>query len=163
MEIWDLVDESGRLIGVRWPRERHDEIPEGCYHMATEVWVRVGERVLLTRRHPNKTDGLKYDCPGGAILSGERPIDGALRELGEEVGIFAAAEDVRYIGAMTKGCCYAMTYLLVLDELPPLSLQESEVVGYLTVTPDELEAMRDELTGGTYRRYLMYREALLGK
>ena len=162
MEIWDLVDKNGNRTGKSWPRNLHDEIPDGYYHVAVEVWVRVDDKLLLTQRHPSKTDGLMYDCPGGAVVSGEDFALGAKRELYEEVGISADLEDLVYIGSMIRGCCYAMTYLLVLDELPEIQLQPTEVVGFITVTSSELEDMADRLTGGTYKRYIEYKDRLLG-
>ena len=86
-EIWDLVDKNGNYSGIKWPRTEHASIPEGLYHPCVEVWVKIGERLLITRRHPDKTEGLKYDSPGGGVGSGESFVEGAVRELYEEVGI----------------------------------------------------------------------------
>ena len=159
-EIWDLVDENGIDLGVRWPRSDHNKMPEGCYHPCVEVWVKAGDRLLVTQRHPNKSDGLKYDLPGGAVLSGEGVLPGALRELYEEVGIYASSENLTLLGKQSFGKVFAVSYLLSLDDLPPLTLQQSEVVGYRLVTKDEFERMVDTLTKGTYRRYLLYKDKI---
>ena len=160
-EMWYLVDKDGKMVGTKWSREDHDIIPEGLYHPAVEVWVKIGDKLLLEQRHPDKTEGLKYDCPGGAVVSGEDFITGALRELYEEVGIVAGAEELMMLGTITHGCCFAISYMVSLESLPPLSLQPSEVVGYKLVNASDLEKMADELTSGTLYRYRVYKEKIV--
>lgn len=159
-EIWDLVDKDGNYTGIKWPRDRHSEIPDGLYHPCVEVWVRVGDRLLVTHRHPDKSEGLKYDAPGGAVLSGESSIEGAARELAEEVGIRVEPDRLQLIGAVGGRHAYAATYLLHLESLPELVLQPTEVVGYKMVTRTELDAMSDQLCDGCKRRYILYRDLL---
>lgn len=158
MEIWDLVRADGSYAEVRWPRDCHDEIPEGLYHLCVEVWVRVGKKLLLTRRHPEKTEGLKLDCPGGAVLSGESVINGALRELYEEVGIKADKDSLIHMGELALGKAYAHSYLLQLVDMPNICVQPEEVCGYILVDKSEFEGIRAELTRGTARRYDVYKD-----
>ena len=40
MEIWDLYDKDENLIGKDWERSKVSSIPDGCYHLACEIWVR---------------------------------------------------------------------------------------------------------------------------
>ena len=160
-EIWDLVDKNGNKLGVKWLRKNHDFIPEGMYHPAVEVWVKIGDKLLLEQRHPDKTEGLLYDCPGGAVVSGEEFLDAALRELYEEVGIRADGDDITLLGTHIHGCCYAISYILKLDLLPPLTLQPSEVVGFRLVEASGLENIADEITGGTLRRYIAYKDRIV--
>lgn len=160
-EFWDLVDKNGNLAGVKWARKDHDKIPEGLYHPAVEVWVKIGDRLLLSRRHPDKSDGLKYDCPGGAVLSGERFSAGAVRELYEEVGISVKESDLILLGTQSHKCCFAISYLIKLDSLPPLSLQPNEVVGYTLIDACDLEKIADEVTSGTLRRFIAYKDRIV--
>lgn len=160
IEIWDLINDSGEKVGITWRREERDKMPEGLHHPCVEIWVKVNDKLLITQRHPGKDDGLKYDVPGGAVLSGESFIDGAMRELCEEVGIIAKKGDLIPLGNTISGKVYAMSYLLELDYLPSLSLQPSEVVGYRLVGEREIEDMRDELTKGTYRRFCIYKGSI---
>ena len=159
-EIWDLIDKNGVDLGIKWPRSEHANIPEGHYHLCVEVWVKIGKKLLLARRHPDKSEGLKLDCPGGAVVSGESVICGALRELYEEVGIEAAEGDLRLLGRLALGKAYAVSYLLILDHLPEIKLQPSEVVDFVLLNADEIEAMSEELTGGTRRRYAIYKQKI---
>ena len=160
MENWDLVDEKGRLLNITWERARHTEIPTGMYHPCVEVWVKVGSKLLVTRRHPDKSAPLKYDLPGGAVVSGENVLCGAVRELGEEVGIFVKADELIKLGEQAMGNVYAVSYMLCLDELPRLTLQPTEVVGYKMVNKDEFEAMAEDITRGTLRRYISYKNLI---
>lgn len=159
-EIWDLVDRDGIKNGVKWLRENHESIPDGLYHPCVEVWVKVGDKLLLTRRHPDKSDGLKLDAPGGAVLSGESMAEGAVRELYEEVGIKASVEDLRLLGSYLGKKAYVLSYLLELDCLAEIHLQPSEVVGYLLVTSSELEELADQLCEGCKNRYFMFKDQI---
>lgn len=159
-EIWDLVDEFGNKTGMTCTRADQSTIPSGLYHPCVEVWVRSEDKLLITRRHPDKSEGLKYDCPGGAVLHGESILDGALRELYEETGIRAERDRLKYLGALTGRTAYAVSYVVHLDYMPEISLQPTEVVGYSFVTREQLEDMAEELTYGTWARYNIYKTIL---
>lgn len=161
-EIWDLVDKNGNATGIKWLRDDHNKIPEGLFHPCVEVWVRLGDKLLIARRHPDKSEGLKYDAPGGAVVSGEELTAAAARELFEEVGINADPEELEYLGAVTSRVGYAVSYLLKLESLPDLTLQPTEVVGYKMVSRDELDLMTDQLCANCAKRYLTYRDRLFG-
>ena len=162
-EIWDIVNENGEYLGITWERKNHDNIPEGMYHPCVEVWVRIKERLLVTQRHPEKSEGLKYDVPGGAVVAGEDARTGAWRELSEEAGISVDPSALIEIGRMTSGNVYAVSYLVKLEEVPSITLQPTEVVGYKLVTEAEMEAMLDDLTRGTCRRYIAYKDKIFPK
>ncbi len=159
-EIWDLVDKDGNATGIRWPRADHANIPEGLYHPCVEVWVKIGDKALITRRHPDKSEGMKYDAPGGGVISGESLVEGALRELYEEVGIRAEAGEIRYLGAVLGRKAYAASYLLTLKEMPNILIQPSEVVSYMLVSENELDQMADQLCEGCRRRYFIFKKQI---
>ena len=162
-EKWDLVDIHGNKNGHFVLRTNRDQIPQEMFHLCVEVWVKVGNKLLITKRHPNKSEGLKYDCPGGAVLSGEAVLDGAIRELIEETGIVAEKERFVLLGHTISHPVYATSYLLCLDSLPDLTLQPTEVVGYKLVSIKELDGMEEQLTKGTYRRYLLYKDIIFSE
>ena len=159
-EIWDLVDKDGNKTGLTWERSNHDNIPDGVYHPCVEVWVKVGDKLLITRRHPDKSDGLKYDLPGGAVVSGEDITHGALRELWEEVGIKVEIDDLSLMGHLAFGKDFAASYIVRLPALPELRLQPTEVVSYKLVSEEEFVSMESELTKGSFRRYLIYKDQI---
>ena len=87
-ELVAVYDTAGRVTGAA-PR---DEVyRRGLWHAATGVLVRSGdgERVVLHRRAADKlVFADTWDCwAGGVVGAGEDPVDAAVRELAEELGI----------------------------------------------------------------------------
>lgn len=78
--------------------ERGVPLGPGEYHIIADVWtVNQRSEILLTRRHPDKPYGLLWECTGGSVLTGENSVEGALRELSEEVGIHASKDELHLI------------------------------------------------------------------
>ena len=86
METWDLYDEAGKIIGSHI---RGEEIPAGAYHLVVHVWIKnsKGQYLISKRAASRKDNPLMYECVGGSVLQGETSLQGALREVKEEVGI----------------------------------------------------------------------------
>ena len=66
----------------------------GVFGAAGAVFVHVPEgadgdepAVLLQLRSALSHEGGTWSCPGGALDAGETPVDGALREAAEEIGL----------------------------------------------------------------------------
>lgn len=87
MELWDLYDESRNPIGREHVRGK--EIPDGCYHLVVHVWIRNSKgQYLISQRSANRpTFPLMWETVGGSVLRGETSLQGAIREVKEEVGI----------------------------------------------------------------------------
>jgi len=102
MEYFDVCDGDGHPIGAVVSREAAHR--EGIRHRTAHVWVvrKVGGRwqVLLQKRSGNKDSFPgKYDTSSaGHIPAGDEPLESALRELGEELGIHATPEQLHYAG-----------------------------------------------------------------
>ncbi len=102
MELLDIVDQNGIPIGKTVEREIAHR--EGIRHRTSHVWI--------LRKHDEKTQVLlqkrsisKDSYPGcydissaGHIPSGESFIESALRELKEELGVHAVADELLYCG-----------------------------------------------------------------
>lgn len=85
-EIWDVYDEKRNKTGRK--HERGKPLPNGDYHLVIAAWIINRQQdILLTRRHPNKPYAKFWECTGGSVLAGETSMDGALREVKEEIGI----------------------------------------------------------------------------
>ena len=160
-EIWELVDKEGRLTGVFHERGSGIPIPEGLYHLCVEVWVSIrGEQLILTQRHKEKHYSLKWECTGGSVLSTETAIEGAARELGEEVGIVRPVSELIPLGVRLRDDCAVHSFLLRLDELPEISIQKEVVAAYKFVTIAEMESLSEELTDWARESFAMFKEAL---
>ena len=164
-EVWELVDINENKTGIMIERGTSTPIPQGMYHTAVDIWVKGKEgKVLLTRRHPRKPWGLKWECSGGAIVMGESNIDGAIRELQEETGIKVSEKELVYLGntVMEKHQCIMYTYLVCLTDDVKLNLQAEEVVDAKWLEISELENMKDDIVDSVWNRYLQFKEKIIG-
>ncbi|MCM1187866.1 MAG: NUDIX hydrolase [bacterium] len=90
MEIWDAYDRNmNKIEGVSLVRG--EPLPEGCFHLVSEVIVRHRDGTwLLMQRDAGKHFGGMWEATaGGSALQGESPLDCAVRELWEETGILS--------------------------------------------------------------------------
>lgn len=87
MERWDLYTADRKPTGL--DHIRGEKMPEGLYHLVVHVWIRDSRgRYLLSRRSETRpTFPLMWETVGGSVLKGENSLQGALREVFEEVGI----------------------------------------------------------------------------
>lgn len=87
MEIWDLYTKYRIKTGKE--HIRGEQIPEGYYHLVVHVWIRnkKGEYLISQRAANRPTFPLMWECVGGSVLKGEESVNGAIREVKEEVGI----------------------------------------------------------------------------
>ena len=94
MERFDICNESGLPTGKTIDRESAHR--EGILHRTAHVWIARQNagiwQVLLQKRSMNKDSfpGLYDTSSAGHIPAGEEPLDSAIRELAEELGIHAA-------------------------------------------------------------------------
>lgn len=102
MELFDIVDEMGLPTGE--VAERSEAHRSGLRHRTAHIWVirRVNGRVqvLLQKRAANKDSfpGRFDTSSAGHIQAGDEPLESALRELGEELGIHAEAQQLHWAG-----------------------------------------------------------------
>ena len=162
-ELWELVDINKRKTGRVIERGSNVLIPEGMYHMVVEIWTKDSNgKILLTQRHPNKHFGLLWEASGGAMVAGEESIDAAQRELKEETGIYMDKEHLQYLGCVIGSNWIMESYVCVLGEAEPkLQLQAEEVVDYKFVTVEELEAWKDHMVDGPWKRFCQYKELIM--
>jgi len=87
MELWDLYDENRNPIGRE--HVRGNEIPDDCYHLVVHVWIRNSKgQYLISQRSANRPAfPLMWETVGGSVLKSETSLQGAIREVKEEVGI----------------------------------------------------------------------------
>lgn len=99
MEYWDAYDKDlNKIDGITLVRG--EPIPENVYHLVCETVVKhVDGTYLLMQRDFNKHLGGLWELTvGGPALSGETPLECAVRELMEETGI--KAESLTKLGTV---------------------------------------------------------------
>ena len=102
MEYLDICDENGEPTGQTVARDIAHR--DGILHRTAHVWVVRnvdGEwQILLQKRSMDKESfpGLYDTSSAGHIPAGSESVDSALREVAEELGIHAAADQLELIG-----------------------------------------------------------------
>lgn len=137
MEYFDVCDERGNPTGAIVSREEAHR--EGVCHRTAHIWVvrREGGRwqVLLQKRaaHKDSFPG-KYDTSSaGHVQAGDGVLSAALRELGEELGIQAAPDQLRFAGT------FRISYEKVFYGKP---FRDNEVAHvYVYTEPVDLDAL----------------------
>lgn len=145
-EILDIVDENGQPTGQTVDREIAHE--QGIRHRTAHVWiVRKNEgriEVLLQKRASNKDSfpGRFDTSSAGHIRAGDEPRSSAIRELKEELGITATADELKYTdkfviqyekefyGKMFKDSEIAFVFIYTKPvSIEDMTLQEEELDG----------------------------------
>jgi 8-oxo-dGTP diphosphatase len=114
-------------------------------HEGALVAVHVGAALLLVRASYRA----EWTFPGGGVRPGEAPVAAARRELAEEVGLGTAEAALRPAGIVCGPWDgrrdQVHVFTLRLDQLPPLRLDNREIVAARLVSPAELPGLA--LTG----------------
>lgn len=102
MELFDIVDETGTPTGETV--ERKEAHTDGIRHRTSHIWIirefQGKKQVLLQKRAMNKDSFPgRYDTSSsGHMQAGDEPLEGAMRELHEELGIVATPEQLKFAG-----------------------------------------------------------------
>ncbi len=166
MEYFDIVNENGEPTGKTVSREKAHR--DGILHRTTHVWLVRDDRegryqILLQKRSREKDSfpGLYDTSSAGHIPAGDEPKVSALRELKEELGITATAEQLAFAGSfriqyekvfhgrLFRDNEFAEVYVYTEPvEAEKCILQESEVE---EVRWFDLEEVREELDRSSER------------
>ena len=101
MELVDIYNDKHEKLNYTKDRK---ELIKGEFRLSCFVWIindndelLIQQRASTSKKYPNKWETVS----GGALL-GEDAIIGAIRELGEELGIQVNKEDLRFIGSYAR-------------------------------------------------------------
>jgi isopentenyldiphosphate isomerase len=97
-ELFEVFDDRNQPLG--YTKERHLVHREGDWHRTAQVYVLNARRELLCNlRHPDKDvfASLWDVCIGGHLAPGETYPEGAVREMGEELGVALQPADLRFV------------------------------------------------------------------
>lgn len=148
MEYIDIFDENNNPTGeIKEKTKAHEK---GDFHRTAHIWIMNDKKELLLQKrsatkksHPNC-----WDISGaGHIRAGETVIEGAIRELSEELGIKANEDDLRFIAIVksTKNSQnqeFGYVYLLKSNnEIKDYTFEDNEVSEVKYVYFEDLEKM----------------------
>lgn len=148
MEYIDIFDENDNPTGeIKEKTKAHEE---GHFHRVAHIWIMNDKKELLLQKRSatKKSYPNCWDISGaGHIRSGETVIEGAIRELNEELGIKVNEDDLKFIAIVksTKNPQnqeFGYVYLLKSDnEIKDYTFGDNEVSEVKYVYFEDLEKM----------------------
>lgn len=142
-ELLDLYTKDREKTGQTF--ERGTQQPQGLYRLWT--WVvfrnRTG-KILMTRRHPNKSYGGLWEETAGCVLAGETPGEAAVREVKEELGLEIDLLEGKLVASLCFEEDRSLADLWLFEreiDLKALKLQAEEVTEARWVSRAKFEQM----------------------
>ena len=129
-EIWDVYDinknKKNKFHKRGVPLDKDD------YHIVIHAWVvNSNDEVILTKRHSSKKICPNmWECTEGSIVAGESSVEGAVRELKEEIGLNFKIADAKFFASFVLDFSNTIidSYFFKRDvDINDLVLQENEV------------------------------------
>ncbi len=171
MEKRDIFDAQRKNLGT--PIVRGDSIPRGCYVLSVSIFtVNDKGEILLTLRAPEKPNFPNmWEITAGGALAGEKGIEAAMRELREDTGFKAKAEDLVLLDTIREPSAFVECYLYRTN-LPASAvvLQQGETVAARFISLGRFEELMhtDSIAQPVAFRYGvirkdLYRELGLGE
>lgn len=158
-ELWDIYDFHKRKTGKI--HEKGTSFKEGEYHIAIHAWI-INDKneILLTQRRFDDTFPGKWEPTAGSILVGETSLEGARRELKEELGIEVLPNEGKVIGGERRDQYHDFFDVCLFEKnvnISDINIENSEVADVKWVNKEEFE---DMLNKGEVIQTLSYFKAL---
>lgn len=144
-EFWNVYDRFRRDSGRVIPRGAWMQPDE--YHLVVHAWLRNARgEYLISQRAPEKPHPLRWEATGGSVLAGETSLQGAVREVAEELGIRLNPEDGALLCSGLRqydGCPDILDVWVFACDVPVESvvLQAGETVNARYASIDEIRRM----------------------
>lgn len=140
-ELWDVYDIYREKTGK--VHERGKPLIKGEYYLVVNVWIMdSNNRILLTKRHHKKNWGNHWECTGGFVQMGESSLQGALREVFEEIGVKLNKEEGILLNQGRKYNYLIDTWIFKKDiKSNELTFQDGEVIDAKMVDENEYQEM----------------------
>ena len=143
MELWDVYD--GCMEKTGRTHVRGEKMPEGDHHIVVMIYP-VNDRgeILIQKRSAATRNPLRWAETCGSAIMGETAAQAMRRELSEELGLCADAENTELLSVEKRKASFLFTYIMRTNaDISELRLQEEEVAEAKWVTADELTEMID--------------------
>lgn len=145
IEFWELLDAQKERTGLR--HKRGDAIPQGFYHLVVHIWLMCPEGYfLMSQRQKNRPYALKWERTGGSVLYGETSLEGARREVLEELGIDLKNYEAHFIKSQKRERYHDFydSWMFIIDNNTLFKLQASEVMQARWFSLNELDELKKE-------------------
>lgn len=97
METIDLYNKEKPKLNKTFKRGK-DKLNKDEYYLLEQIWIiNKNKEILLTQRNKNKSYGGLWEPTTGDVKTKEKDIEGALRELKEELNITVKKQELTYI------------------------------------------------------------------
>lgn len=143
MEWIDLYDRQKRNMHKTF--ERWSGEPDtGEYKQSVHIWIlnSRGELLIQKRTESRRRNPGKWGFTGGMVDQGETSLEGAMREVEEELGMKVSDQEMEFVISFKREYVFVDVWLIQKDvEIEDLTLQEEEVSEVKWVTIPELKNM----------------------
>lgn len=110
-EYFDVLDEEGNFTGTT--KSKSEVHTKGYWHRTVHIWIiNENNEILLQRRSNTKKRNpniLTISCEGH-VSAGESSIQGAIRELSEELGLKIKSDELIFIKTIKRAENRAANY-----------------------------------------------------
>ena len=145
-EYFDILDENGNKTGKT--KLRSEVHRDGDWHKAVHIWI-INDKgdILLQRRCATKdSDPNMLDISSAGHLSaGDSSLDGAIRELKEELNLDVKPNELQFIKTLKRSSKYTSTFLN--NEFDDLYILRTNK------TIDEMSFQKEEISEILYVSY----------
>lgn len=151
MELCDVVDQFGNRMGRIVTRGT--ELASGEFYLVVHVWIKdENNHYLIQQRalHLEAAPGL-WTPTTGYVMAGEESMDGAIREVKEELGIQLLPGSLKRLARyMLENRVEDIWLADIPRDSMEVSIQNTEVADHKWVSESELRQMADR---GEFFRY----------
>ena len=142
----DIYDENKNKTGK--VKIRHKDVLEpGEFIIGVQaIIINSKNQILISQRSKNKKVlPLKWECNGGALSSGENILDGLVREIYEELGIYLDKDKAIFLKTAKNNNVFKEIFLFKKDlSIDKINFEDGEAQNAKWVTIDEFVKMFDE-------------------
>ena len=147
-ELWDIYDRNRNKTG-KFAQRDVDWLQEGEYHLVvTAIIINSKNEILLSQRASFKKHPLLWECNGGSVLAGENTLEGAVRELKEELGIDVTKEEAIFFKEIRRNKIpgdFKDIWVFKKDiDIKEIVFPDGEAIDAKWVTVDEFVKMFDK-------------------
>lgn len=165
MELVDIYNNRHEYLKYQKSRK---ELEKDEYRLSCFIWVINDDNQILLQQRTSNTKKMPnmWGTTAGGVLVGETSLEGALRELKEELGINATKEELEFIGSHKRINDYVEVWLCKKNiNINELKLEPTEVQDAKWVSIEEFEIMLNNGTGinSGYNIFKMYYEQYYNK